>query len=177
MPKLTYRTTLPKPDDPDILESIYEDVKRGVPLKYAAIRAGISEWTAYGWVDQAKAEIGDGAQPHGELGSVALFGQVVKEAHAACVDDRLAKSDAAEGNNWQKHVTVLERRFRDDFGRDQRITTESVSINVNVTAELTEAQTTELLAALAERSGQPRTLPSVDSPQLEHLLPEATEQT
>ncbi len=47
MPKLAYRTTLPRPDDPDILKSIADDVKRGVPMRYAAIRAGISENTAY----------------------------------------------------------------------------------------------------------------------------------
>ena len=169
MPALAYRTTIPKPDDPDILEAIYVDVTRGIPLRHAAVRAGISEWTAYGWVDQAKAEIGEGAQPHGELSSVALFGQMVKEALAACVDDRLAKSDAAEGNNWQKHITVLERRFPNDFGRNQRI---EIEHNVNVThrLELGSAEAA-ILARIVE-------LESIDHAHVPNkLLSEATSST
>ena len=132
MPKLAYRTTLPRPDDPEILESIYQDLSRGVPLRHAAVRAGISENTAYHWVMEA----GQMPPTDGEeLCSQALFAQVVKEADAECVSSRLAQSDAAEGNNWQKHITVLERRFPQDFGRNQRI---------DITSQHTEIHRIEL---------------------------------
>ena len=140
MPKLTYRTKLPKPDDPEIIDAIYADVSAGIPLRYAAVRAGISEWTAYGWVDQAKAEIGDGAEPHGELGSVALFGQMVKEANAACVAAEVEGWNRG-GKDWPAHATKLERRYPQDFGRNQRI---EIDQRVTVTHRL------ELGSALAD---------------------------
>ena len=158
MPALKYRTIMPRPDDPEILESIYADVSRGVPLCHAAVRAGISEWTAYAWVDDAKAEIGDGTTPHGELGSVAHFAQVVKEAHAECVSSRLAQADAAEGNNWQKHITVLERRFPNDFGRNQRI---------DIKSEHTEIHRIELGQATLAILGRIAELQSPSAPLLE----------
>ena len=151
MPTLAYRTKMPRPDDPDILEAIYVDVTRGIPLRHAAVRAGISEWTAYGWVDQAKAEIGDGAEPHGELGSVALFGLMVKEANAACVDTEMTKWDAG-GKDWVGAATKLERRFPRDFGRNQRIEIEQ---HVTHHLELASGAEVELLgivqAALSDQ--------------------------
>ena len=149
---------MPRPDDPEILESVYDDLKRGIPLRHAAVRAGISEDTAYHWLTEARQiPVTDGE----ELSSQVLFGQVVKEGLAACVDDRLTKSDGAEGNNWQKHITILERRFPDDFGRNQRITTESVTVSVQVSAQLTEGQLTDLMQSLADRATAQRALPQL----------------
>lgn len=150
MPKLAYLTTLPQPDDENILESIYTDVSRGMPLRHAAVRAGISEHTAYHWMTIANA-LPD-VEVEGELGSHALFRQTVKEADAECVSDRLKKSDSAEGNNWQKHITVLERRFPQDFGRNQRIDiTETRTITYRLELGSAEAA---ILARIAEISDQ-----------------------
>jgi len=127
MPALKYRATMPKPDDPDILESIYNDIKQGIPMRYAAIRAGISESAAYHWRSAGEQLLQQSNENINELGSIGRFVQTVKEAEAECVASRLAAADAAEGNNWQKHITVLERRYPKDFGRNQQVTIESNS--------------------------------------------------
>ena len=174
------RATKVRPDDPLILARVVEATRKGHPIQTASALAGLSHTTAWEWMRDGTALLDANPEKSPEeLGSKAVWANEIKSAQAEMVDKQLDRIDiaAAEPKHWPAAMTLLERRFPNDFGRNQRITTESVSINVNVTAELTEAQTTELLAALAERSGQPRTLPSVDSPQLEHLLPEATEQT
>ena len=184
MPALAYRTTIPKPDDPAILKAVYTARQRGHPQETAAQFACISQRTFEDWYRIGKEQLasaGDVRMTEAsarELGPHALFAWTIKEADWEMVDDNLKHIHAARAENWQAAMTLLERRRPDDFGRNQRITTESVNINVSVTAELTEAQTTELLAALAERSGQARTLPSIDNPHVpNNLLPEATEQT
>ena len=130
---LNAQRKLPRPDDPQILESIYNDMQRGMPLRHAAIRAGISESTAYHWVMDGTTDDGDPVETDGELGSHGLFVQNIKEADASCVDRELTKWDAG-GKDWPGAATKLERRFPQDFGKNQRIEVES---KVTVTHQLT----------------------------------------
>lgn len=160
MPALAYRTTMPRPDDPEILESIYQDLIRGMPLRHAAVRAGISESTAYHWVMTGSGADGDPVLSDGELGSHALFVQTIKEANAACVDAELTAWDAG-GKDWVAHATKLERRFPNDFGRNQRI---------DITSQHTEIHRIELgeaTLAVLERIAE---LSSVDT----KLIPAST---
>ena len=106
---------LPRPDNPDILDSIRADLQRGIPLRYAATRAGIHEDTAYHWKTAGKAEPGSPA---------GVFVRMLKEADAECVSNQLEEW-MAEGSNWVKHATLLERRFPKDFGRNQQITVDA----------------------------------------------------
>lgn len=122
---------MPRPDDTDILEAIRRDLIQGLPLGAAAIRANISDQTAYQWLQAGSAILANEpnakALRRAEPGSVATFARMVKESLAECQAQRLAAVDQAEGNNWQKHMTVLERRFPSEWGRNQRIEVESRS--------------------------------------------------
>ena len=171
---------MPRPDDPELLDAIYKDVVRGVPLRHAAVRAGISEWTAYQWAEAGYAELQGSQTAHGsrykELGSVVTFALVVKEAEANCVSDRLSRSDAAEGNNWQKHITVLERRYPKDFGRNQQIQIESNS-TVRYVHELGPRAEAAILARREELEALTESGTGGQSDTPTPLLPEATTTT
>ena len=105
MPKLAYRTTLPRPDDPELLGTIATQLEAGVPLRYAAVQAGVSEDTAYHWVMDGEAALA--SWPEGvELCSAALFGQMVKEARAKYIRARLVRVHAGE-KDWAANMTAL----------------------------------------------------------------------
>lgn len=172
MPKLAYRNKLPRPDDPELLESIYNDISQGIPLRYAAVRAGISEGTAYHWQTLGRAEL-DHVETEGLTNwnsvPLACFAQTVKEARANCFGDRLSRLDAAEGNNWQKHATVLERRYPKDFGRNVQIeATTTVTYVHQLDTDAAKAIAQNILMALSEND----TGGSTDTPT--PLLTEAT---
>lgn len=175
MPKLAYRTTLPRPDDPDILEAVYAQVSLGIPLSHAAVNAGVSEWTAWHWDEDGRKAIqaAEDAQDTRELGSVALFAQCVKEAKARSVAEGVREWRAA-GKDWPKWATLLERRFPGDFGRFQRIevdTTTTQRVVIELSAEAAVA-----LAALSPALRQ-ALLPETVEGEVMTTLPEATEQT
>ena len=136
MPKLAYRTTLPRPDDPELLQAIYDDVAYGLPLKYAAAKNGISEWTAYDWCSDGNRQLHEQELLGGpaELGSRALFAQAVKEARAALAIDRLAVIRAG-GKDWAAAMTLLERVMPDDFGRrPATVTIDQRTVHVTIAA-------------------------------------------
>ena len=139
-PKLAYRSTLPRPDDPEILDTVDQALRLGVPLRYAAALAGISETTAYHWVtDCARAmEAAPPGTPLEELGSAALFGQTVKEARASLVLEAVTEWRAA-GKDWPKWATLLERLFPQDFGRGPRSETSASATNNHVLGRGAEA--------------------------------------
>jgi hypothetical protein len=134
-PALAYRDTVPRPDDPDILLSIYADIIRGMPMRYAAVRAGITETTAYHWRMQGEADLAsDDHKLLRELGPHALFVQTVKEAEAASIDDALTEW-RSDKQGWARWATLLERRFPADFGRHDRVDQRTVSVSVTLTAD------------------------------------------
>ena len=159
MPKLLYRSKLPRPDAPDILEPIAAHLRLGVPLRYAATLAGISEHTAYGWVtDYARAtEQAPPGTPLEELGPAAAFGQMVKEARAALVLEGVTEWRNA-GKDWPKWATLLERLFPHDFGRMNR-------------ADETAGPTTQVLIVTPDTAG------ALASYQAQRLLMSPTEAT
>ena len=69
-----------------------------------------------------------------------------KEAEAACLDpieDQIAKG------NWVTGMTLAERRFPQEFGRNQKVTVESTSVSVH--AELPALAEQQLLQLLADK--------------------------
>ena len=46
MPKLAYRSKLPRPDDPDILEPLADLIAQGVPMRLAAVEPPPIIWVS-----------------------------------------------------------------------------------------------------------------------------------
>ena len=162
MPALAYRSTIPRPDDPSILDAIAQAIADGEPMATAAYSAGIAERTANDWIAQGLAEIE--AQPVGtpieKLGSHARFALTVKEAEARFVRENLSIVRAArapDAKGWIPAMTILERRRPQDFGRRDGASQVNIgTINVvNVSTDTLEAAQ-HVLAALAQRGGLPQ---------------------
>jgi len=122
MPRLLYRATLPRPDDPDIIDKVQQAVRKGHPLATAATFAGISHDAATAWFKQGSAILAAAppGTPLAELGSHAVFAVAVKEAEAEMVDAKLTiveRDMQTPGKGWLPAMTLLERRRPQDFGR------------------------------------------------------------
>jgi hypothetical protein len=90
---------------------IAERVAAGVPLKYAAQRAGIDESTLHLWLRKGRqARKG----PHFQL-----F-QSVKKAEADAVARNVAVVQKAAAKTWQAAAWWLARRHHKEFGRQDR---------------------------------------------------------
>ncbi len=177
MPALKYRTSMPKPDDPDILKRIAEATRLGHPLVTAATLAGIGEMTANDWRARGNDELaltvgGEPLSPH------ALFAWTLKCAEAGQVDADLGVVEAAiseaPSKGWVPAMTRLQRRQPQHFSERRELhVTGSVGINVNVlVTELpSEARAIALeRAAAALRSAVPQLPPG--SPELDPAAPE-----
>ncbi len=166
MPTLAFRALTPKPTDQLIIDRVAEAVRKGHPLQTAGRLAGIGGSTASMWLLKGTEEVAAGEQ-----GSHVAFAEAVKQAEAELVDSMLTHiQDAAESDHkhWPAAMTLLERRFPADFGRNQRIEIEQ---NVTITHRV------ELGTALQSVLDMIVELESVDSPQQQNLLPEATSST
>lgn len=164
----------PQPDDPDILAVLQELIEQGVPVNHAATMAGIHENTAYRWLAHGDELISADEEEHPleELGSHAVFGWTLKQAHASFVVDEVAAWHASGAKEWAKHATFLERRDPASFGRrdyrEQTSTVRQLNVNLSLDADqaLALAETLQDLAS-SKLLGQ-----GVDAPAL--TLPEAT---
>ena len=100
---------------PDVIEAVCENVKAGMPRKWAAIHAGISKATYYDW--KARGEKGD--QPY------ATFLDRLTRAEAQDMANLIAEVGGAQTNlpqgvsqsDWRAQAWLLERRFRPDYGK------------------------------------------------------------
>ena len=152
MPALKYRTKLPRPDDPDIYEPICAALLKGHSQASAAAMAGIDDETLYHWRYKGQAQL-QAAQgqwiPWEELGSHARFVIRIKEAQAGLVDEALDHIRGGK-NDWAAWMTLIERRFPNDWSRNERREVHSVTVHVTIPAA-TEA---ELLAMVQQRITQ-----------------------
>lgn len=164
MPALAYRPSLPRPDDPTIIETVASAVERGHPIETAGRLAGLGKTVAWDWLrkGEEQLELTPPGTPWEELGSHAKFASRVKDAEARFVDANLrfvndARSPDAKG--WLPAMTLLERRRPQDFGRKDRMDVQqtSVSVSVSLQAQLSPSDLASVLA-LAQQETQ-RLLP------------------
>lgn len=137
MPKLAFRTKMPRPNDPELLKAYCQAIAQGHPAATAATIAGIGEATAREWMligEQALAASEDGELRAEELGSHAAFTRAVKQAQADFVSQNLAVVNASrsEAKGWLPAMTLLERRRPRDFGRQQYLEVEQRSLSISV---------------------------------------------
>jgi transposase len=98
---------------PERQKAIVEAVAAGVPRKFAAMRAGITERCLYLWL--AKGRKGGKANTL----YVQLF-HAVQKAEADAVARNVAIVQKAGAKSWQAAAWWLERRYHAEFGRKDR---------------------------------------------------------
>ncbi len=160
MPKLAYRTTMPRPGDQTIINAYCDAIELGHAPRTAAPIAGIHERTAAEWLQLGREELSAASPgtPLAEVGSHALFAQSVIEAQSRFVSENLdfvrgARSKDAKG--WLPAMTLMDRRMPEDWGQRQHITSETRSLAVTVSYEaLPPAQRAALLALLGDQPKQ-----------------------
>lgn len=180
MPALTYRTTMPRPDDPEILKRIAEATKLGHPIATAATMAGLGEATGTQWLARGVADLE--ADPEAaELSPHARFALAVKAAEAEMVDAKLSvinkATQEAPSKAWVPAMTLLQRRRPQDFSERRELhVTGTVQIDARViVAELPTAARAIALerGAQALRVASQKALPGG----AEEAEPEAAEPT
>ena len=176
MPALRTRTTMPKPSDPIIIARIATATQRGHPLHTAATLAGIGATTAKDWrtIGDEQLEAGD------EHGSHAAFALALKQAEARLVARRLKRIDkAGQRGNWAADMTLLERRFPQDFGRNQTVNVKTESLSVVLHGTLPPGAEHELIAQAHARLQLEAGGGSQDeaSPPADSTIPEALSST
>src|SRR3990167_6530865 len=136
MPALLHRVTLPRPDNPAIVDAYVAAIAAGHPLATAS--------TA--WMHQGEAMLAEYPDPPAEeLGSHAVFAVAVKQAEAAFVERNLQHVNGAcapDAKGWLPAMTLLERRRPQDFGRRDRA---EVAVTVTHRLELPEAALASVL--------------------------------
>jgi predicted transcriptional regulator len=143
----------------DALDKIVEGVKLGMPMKFAAQRAGVTERTVQRWIVDAK---------NGANGLKASLLSGIKEAEGDFVAQNLKVIDkAARSKQWAAAAWLLERRHNEYFSANK-------AENV-----LLRKQVSELLKQIAETRGTsaPQTpdstslSPSIPSPEPDNPPP------
>lgn len=93
---------------PEIQERICEAIRLGVPYKHAAVAAGITESIFYKWLyEGGKAK----------SGKRKAFVAAVEKARSECVVNLVAQLHLHLPKSWQAIMTLLERRYPEDFAR------------------------------------------------------------
>ena len=95
---------------PEVQAIIRDGVALGMPVKYACDLANVDQSTFYRWMERAE----KGEKPYSD------FRELLKTAEAQFMQVHLANVAAAGETQWQASMTMLERRFPNDFSRMER---------------------------------------------------------
>lgn len=122
---------------PEVRARILKNVEQGMPLKYAALEAGISETAFWDW----------GAADKG-------FAADVKLARARKVRKLVSHVYQAAPTNWAAAMTLLERTEPEEFARRDRIRHDHAgSVGLQVQLAAMDIEAIEMASALEERLG------------------------
>ena len=132
---------------PDVEKAICADLRLALPDKYAAEANGIASATYYEWL--AKGETGE--EPY-----AAFYAAVTRaRAQAAC---NLTRKALAGGKGASHATWLLERRFREFYGPQQRLELAgdpNAPLHINRTKDLLDGLTIEELRKLANLPNEP----------------------
>lgn len=95
---------------PERHKAIVEAVAKGMPRKFTAALAGISESSLYRWLATGRAATEDCAESQ--------LWESIKAAESRCMEHCLEIIGEAGINQWQAAAWLLERRHPKHFGRD-----------------------------------------------------------
>lgn len=98
---------------PQLQEQIGNNITLGMPLKFAAEAAGITEVTFYNWIKRGENE---------SKGKFFEFAEHIKTCKAKAVQLHLKLiTKAATDGSWQASAWILERRHPEEFGKRDRL--------------------------------------------------------
>ena len=89
---------------PEVVESICTYLRQGNTRKTSAILAGIGHSTMYEWMDEFPE-----------------FSDTIKKAEEEAVAHHVQTIHAFSQSNWQASAWFLERRRKEDFGKQDRV--------------------------------------------------------
>jgi hypothetical protein len=117
-------TKLTKP----VTDIVLGAVAAGLPLKFAALKAGIAERTLYRWLRAGRAAT---------KGAERQFCHDLKRAQAESVEVRIARlGEAAAKGAWQADCWWLERMFPDEFSANRNEVRELLRQNADLAARI-----------------------------------------
>jgi len=134
-------------------QRVLEAVRAGLPVKFAAAKAGVGLRTLYDWLERGEADDAHDVR-------LVAFAQLYREAEADYAAQELARLDAdasADSAAWKARAWKLERRFPREFG--SRATFEHsgpeggpIETRATVTARVTLDELDARIVAYAARS-------------------------
>jgi hypothetical protein len=92
---------------PELIKKIAKAVEVGTPYKYAARHAGISPDTFDAWYRRGRGEA---------IGPYHDFYEAIEQANSGCIVGCLTSVRVGR-QGWQGSAWILERRFKQEFGR------------------------------------------------------------
>ena len=113
----------------EVIDKLFQEISRGVPIKYACTIAGISRSTYYKWENIAK-ELPDDLPEDDENYLYKYFEKKREEGIAMAIATRV--EHIRTDNSWQSSAWWLERMAHEDFGKKQ-------TIDANVNAKVKSA--------------------------------------
>ena len=96
---------------PEVQDEILTNIKLGMHIEPACLAANITEQTYYNWLKWGKEQT---------EGIYHDFFESLKIAQGFAEKYHLEQLDCEE-KGWQRHAWVLERRFRDRWGRAEKL--------------------------------------------------------
>jgi hypothetical protein len=125
----------PKYADPEVMLPLLHYIEEGLPMSDAARLAGVGPSTLYEWRE-----------------TVPAVREALKGAEAKFKATMVAHIRRAAPTQWQAAMTMLERRFPEDFGRRDRIHHEHAGqVGLQVHPALMDERSILLAAELEER--------------------------
>lgn len=104
--------------DPDIVRRLLDNIRLGMPQKYAALDAGISDRTFDNWKRRAKSGDPEYEDFFRELKKAESSGMKMSLTNIQiAANPEQFRKDGHKGQ-WQAAAWILERRFKKDFGRE-----------------------------------------------------------
>lgn len=94
----------PKYQDPEVMYTLLKHIEEGLPVQDACRLAGISPTIFYEW-----------------RAAIPAIAEAIKAAESKLKATMLAHVRRAAPANWAAAMTLLERRFPEDFGRRDRV--------------------------------------------------------
>lgn len=102
----------------EVIDKLFQEISRGVPIKYACTIAGISRASYYAWDKKAK-ELPDDLSEDDENYLYKYFEKKKEEGIAMAIATRV--EHIRTDNSWQSSAWWLERMAYEDFGKKQTI--------------------------------------------------------